>query len=58
MGPPTRLPVLKDDRIAQRPPFHDFNCACFRTEFSVPRGISLLGLPATVTSPGFVECLY
>jgi len=32
--------------------------ACLRTLFKVPRGISSEGCPATVTVPGFLECLY
>lgn len=34
-----------------------FKPACFQMLASVPTGTSTLGLPATVTVPGFVGCL-
>src|SRR5487761_115678 len=34
-----------------------FRTACFKILLSVPGGTSRLGLPATVTVPGLLECL-
>ena len=46
------LRLLNDDQI-----LHGFNPACLRMLFNVPGATSSPGLPATVTSPGFVACL-
>jgi hypothetical protein len=50
MGSPTRFTALDDHHVPRHssvPLF--FSPACFRIEFSVPGGMSRLGLPATVT---------
>jgi len=52
-GAPARVALLEDHRVIayrSRP----FRPALLRIALSVPRGTSVLGLPATVTVPGFV----
>jgi hypothetical protein len=58
MRTPAEFTLLKDHCVAQRQALCSLMPACLRTEFSVPRGMSLLSFPAIVTSPGFVGCLY
>src|SRR2546422_3010020 len=60
MGSPTRLASLNDHHVAhhRHPHFSFLRPACFSMAFNVPGGTSRLGLPATVTVPGLLGCLY
>src|SRR5262249_61017757 len=60
MCAPTRFTVLDHHHIPHHRHlyFSLLRPACFSMAFKVPGGISRLGLPATVTVPGLVPCLY
>src|SRR3990170_2899207 len=60
MRSPTGLSPLDDHHVTRHchPYFSFERPACFSMAFNVPGGTSRLGLPATVTVPGLLGCLY
>src|SRR5437016_3715860 len=60
VGTPTRFASLDDHHVShdRHPHFSFLRPACLSMAFNVPGGTSRLGLPATVTTPGLLGCLY